>query len=215
MSSRTEDTAAFKLSQIALRRAKAAHVIGVGALIAGLLLFLYFLYESGFFSLLIPQTQPLQKPAEVSAQVTGTEAVIHGFDKDGLAFTITSKQAKQDAAQKDMVLLTLPTGEFDRTTGNKLNLSAAVAVYNTSTKKLLLEGDVVFAQAGRYKAQMDKAQMDLNTMGLSSLSAVHVDLSTGGVDADHLEISDGGKKTLFTGHVKAKLETDIKSEIVP
>jgi hypothetical protein len=211
----TQQNRAQLLSQSALRRARLARATGSVAVLVGLGLFSYFLFQSGFFSLFRPEPQAHKPVSPVTTQMTGSEAVIHGFDKDSLPFTITSKNAIQDAVQKDVVHLTNPTGVFDRVTGNKLNLGAKTAVYNTASKALVLEGDVVFEQLGRYKAHMEKANMNLDTMSLSSLSAVHVDLNTGAVDADHLEISDGGKKTLFTGHVKAKLKTDIKSEIVP
>jgi lipopolysaccharide export system protein LptC len=202
------------VGQTALQRARWARLIGLSSIVAGAVVFIYFLLQSGFFSLFVPAVKIVTAPVDVSAQITGTEAVIRGFDKDGLPFTITSQNAKQDGVEKDVVHLVLPTGSFDRSSGSKLNLEAKTAVYNTATKALALEGDVVFEQAGRYKAHMDKASMNLDTMSLSSQSPVHVDLNTGAVDADHLEISDGGKKTIFSGHVKARLETDIKSEIV-
>ncbi len=198
----------------AILRNRLARVVSLAALLGGLLVFLVFLYQSGFFDLFRPAQKAIENIAPTSDLISGKGMVISGFDKDGRTFTITSVTAIQDNTLKDVVHLTSAIGEFERSDG-QLKLSSNSAVYNTASKILGLEGQVVFEQQGRYKARMDKATMNVDTMNLSSESAVNVVMNTGTVAADHLEISDGGKKTLFTGHVKANLQSDIKSEIVP
>jgi lipopolysaccharide export system protein LptC len=203
------------LSQNAVLRMRLARWVGPLAVLLGVLLFLFFLFQSGFFSLFQPVPMSNSAPVAVSPQMSGTNTVIHGFDKNGLGYAITSVTAVQDETNKDVAHLGSPTGVFERSTGGKLKLNSQTAIYNSKTKALNLEGQVVFEQQGRYKATMDKAALNVDTMDLSSQSPVHVELSNGSVDADHLEISENGKKTLFTGHVKANLKSDIKSEIAP
>ncbi len=203
------------LSQNAVGRMRLAQWVGPVAAIFSVFLLLFFLFQSGFFSLF--QTAPKIKPeiSPVSPQMSGTNTIIQGFDKNGLGYTITSLSAVQDKTEKDVAHLGSPAGVFQRSAGGPLKLTSQSAVYNSKTKALTLSGQVVFEQQGRYKALMEKAAMNVDTMDLSSQSSVQVELNNGSVAADHLEISDGGKKTLFTGHVKANLQTDINSEIAP
>jgi lipopolysaccharide export system protein LptC len=218
MSSPTELDRAKRLqalSQNAVLRMRLAQLIGPAAVLFGLSLFLFFMFQSGFFSLFQSAPMSNSAPATVSTQMSGTNTVIHGFDNQGLGYTITSATAVQDETNKDIAHLVSPAGVFERSSGGHLKLNSQTAVYNSKTKALDLEGQVVFEQQGRYKAKMDKAAMNVDTMDLSSKSAVHVELSNGSVEADHLEISENGKKTLFTGHVKANLQSDLKSEIAP
>ncbi len=217
MSSRIRTDHANKLqglSQRAILRSRLARHLSFFAGVAGVLVFLFFLFESGFFGLFESQVQLVDQIVQPSGKLSVTGTVIRGLDRQGQAFILTAPAAQQDQNDKDVVLLSEPRGVFDRSNG-QLNLSSTSATYNTKSKVLLLVGKVVFEQQGRYKALLDKAYMNVDTMDLNSLSPVHVELSTGRVDADHLEISEGGKKTLFTGHVKAILKTDIESEIVP
>ncbi len=204
-----------RLSKKAGRRALLARFIGPLAALGGLGIFVVYLFQSGFFAMLTPdpQVETVNRPA--TTEIRGVDALINGFDKDGLPYTITANQAVQDASNSKLVRLDGPRGVFSRSSGKKIDLSARTALYDAETKMLTLEGDVVFAQAGSYKATMLKADLNLNDMSLSSKSAVHVEMGGGSVDADHLEISDNGKKTLFTGHVKANLKSDIESGIVP
>ena len=203
------------MSKRAGRRAQLARAVGPLALLGGLSILLIYMFQSGTFSLLLPaqKAQPdLDLPTK---EITGVDAKINGFDKNGLPYVITSDSATQDADNSKLVHLVMPHGSFTRSSGKKIDLSGKIGSYNTETKLLNLEGEVVFEQVGSYKANMLAADLNLDDLSLSSKSAVHVKSGTGTVDADHLEISDNGKKTLFTGHVKANLKSDIESGIVP
>ncbi len=204
-----------RLSKQAGQRALIARLFGPVAGLAGLGILLVYLFQSGFFSMLVPiqHAQPYSAPA--TKEISGTDALINGYDKNGLPYVITANRATQDTNDTKLVHLAEPRGAFTRSSGKKIDLSGESARYNTETKLLNLEGDVVFEQLGSYKANMAKADLDLNDLSLSSKSAVHVEMDSGVVDADHLEISDNGKKTLFSGHVKANLKSDIESGIVP
>lgn len=203
------------MSKKAGRRALLARLVGPLAALGGLGIFVFYLFQSGFFTMLLPTPQVETDKIPATTEISGVDTSINGFDKDGLPYTITANVAVQDANNPKLVHLDGPRGVFLRRSGKKVDLSAKIALYNTETKLLNLEGDVVFEQAGSYKANMLKADLNLDDLSLSSKSAVHVEMGSGSVDADHLEISDNGKKTLFTGHVKANLKSDIESGIVP
>lgn len=204
-----------RLSKRAGRRALLARLIGPIAGLAGIGVLLIYLVQSGFFAMFTPATVDVSAVAPTTTEISGTDALINGFDRDGLPYVITSQSARQDAENSKLVHLLNPRGTFSRSLATKIDLSANTARYNIQTKFLNLEGDVVFEQVGSYKATMLKADLNLDDLSLSSKSPVQVEMGSGSVAADHLEISDNGKKTLFTGHVKANLKSDIESGIVP
>jgi LPS export ABC transporter protein LptC len=217
MSSHTNvapDTTLASLGASALRRMRVARFVGWAAFLAGLGVVGLFVFKAGLLNLMQDEPTQIIQTQPAAEHITASATTIKGVDQNGFAFTIASATATQDPTVKTVVHLKSPTGIFVQSAGT-LNLSAATAIYNTQTKSLRLEGHVVFEQQGRYKAQMQQAIMDVNTMNLSSQSKVHVDLSSGSVDADHLDISENGKKTIFSGHVKANLQSDVKANLLP
>ena len=204
-----------RMSKRAGRRAQLARAVGPLALLGGLGISLIYLFQSGSLSLLLPAQKLQPELVLPTTEIRGVDALINGFDKNGLPYVITSDAATQDTDNSNLVHLVMPRGTFSRSSGKNVELSGKTASYNTETKLLNLEGDVVFEQIGSYKAIMLAADLNFDDLSLSSKSAVHVKLGSGTVDADHLEISDNGKKTLFTGHVKANLKSDVESGIVP
>jgi LPS export ABC transporter protein LptC len=203
-----------RLSRRAVWRGQLAKWFALLALLVGLGIAALFLYQAGAFHVTSAELASVTIEKPVSQELAGTQMTFNGVDQQGFAFSISAEKATQDPTEKDVVHLTLATGAFARSAG-PLHLSAQTALYNTTSKELHLSGHVVFEQQGRYKAQMERALMDVNSMNLSSQSKVHVELSNGSVDADHLDISENGKKTLFTGHVKANLQSDVKANIQP
>ena len=218
MSFRTEASTTYRLQRLtkrAGRRVLLARFIGLIAGLGAVGIFVIYLEQSGFFAMFQPIPDLPIAGAAVSTEISGTNADINGYDQDGLPFRITSSTANQDSENSKLVHMQNPRGTFERSSGKKIDLTATAARYNTETKVLHLEGDVVFEQHGSYKAKMLKAELNLRDLSLTSKSAVRVEMGTSNVKADHLEISDNGKKTLFTGHVKANLKSDIESGIVP
>jgi lipopolysaccharide export system protein LptC len=218
MSSHTEASAQnrrHRLSKSAGRRASIARLLGPVAILGGVGIFLFFLSQSGFFSIFMQVNQTQPEVFTPTQEVSGLETKINGFDKDGLPYELTAQRAAQVSGNAKLIDLIAPRGTFERRAGKNLDLSAKYGRYDTSTKLLYLEGDVVFAQIGNYRANMLKAELNLSDLSLISKSPVRVQMAGGTVNADHLEISENGKKTLFSGHVKANLKTDIESDLVP
>jgi LPS export ABC transporter protein LptC len=211
MSSRIKSgtvSAAEILAQRAAWRVRLSKLAGVGALVLAIAVFFAFLWQSGFFSNFASQPE---KPPEIVANpdvISGTQSRISGVDKDNLPFEISAAKGVQDKVSSTLVHLEDVTGVFQRANEKRINLASDVARYDTKTKSMDMQGNVVFEDPGRYKAQMDKANINLDEKTLVSQSPVHVDMATGTVDADSLEIMDNGKRSLFKGHVKARFESD-------
>ncbi|MFO1032822.1 MAG: LPS export ABC transporter periplasmic protein LptC [Hyphomicrobiales bacterium] len=176
------------------------------ALAAGAGLGLTFLVQLGVFSG-GPISPPPQAPVQKPNQITSGASEIAGFDKNKLPFLITAKHGEQDVADADLVHLSDVVSDFARPSGEKLNVTSKLAHYQTKTKALNLEGDVVFTQGTRFTARMDKASVNMDDQSLQSQSPVDVNIIGGRIAAPSLTISANGERILFQGGVKAQFVT--------
>jgi lipopolysaccharide export system protein LptC len=200
-------SAAEKLARQASFRVTISKYLGFTAIIIGLVVFGAFLVQSGFFENFVSKPAPVIEKIEHPTLISGTESHISGIDKDQQPYEITAQKGIQDQSSGSLVHLQEVTGVFHRPNNKQINLVSQTALYDSKTKVMDLAGDVIFEEPGRYKARMQKAKVNLDDKSLVSQSPVHVDLATGSVEADSLEIMDNGKRSLFKGRVKAKFET--------
>ncbi len=183
-------------------------ILGLSAGIFGLVALTAFLIQSGFFNNFLPQQAVVPEVLENATVISGTESHISGIDKENQPYEIAAKKGVQDKSSAHLVHLETVTGVFHRPNNKQVNLISNTALYNAKTKGMTLVGDVVFEELGRFKARMQKANVNLDDKSLVSDSPVHVDMATGTVEADSLEIMDNGKRSLFKGRVKAVFETN-------
>ena len=213
MSSPT-DTSNRQQSKAAIAAASAKRwgttlkILGWGAAAVGLILGGVFVVH---VSILAPTPPQQVKTPEVIAnpeQITGTESRIIGVDRNQRPFEIRAKTGQQDKLIETLVHLQSVDGDFERPSGAKLDVTATAAKYDTKTKALELEGDVVFGEGNRFKALMDKAALNMDDMSLQSRAPVKVDMQGTAIQADSLSVSDNGNRILFRGGVKARFVTN-------
>lgn len=177
------------------------------ALAAAAGLALTFAVELGLFERSSKPADAPLAPVENPSQITGGPSRISGFDKNKLPFEITAEKGIQDAKTASLVHLETVESAFTRPDGAKLNITSRKAAYETKSKALELDGDVVFAEGTRFRAYMDKASVNMDDQTLSSLSPVSVDVIGGKITADSLTISPNGERIIFRGGVKARFVT--------
>jgi lipopolysaccharide export system protein LptC len=117
---------------------------------------------------------------------------------------VNAAAARQDEKSPDRVFLTTVAGIFKRGSGDTFKLTANSGLYNTTAKELDLEGNVTLVSEGRFTARMAKAHVVVADKKLTSNTPVTVDLGSSHIDANGLEITDNGKKILFSNGVRAK-----------
>jgi lipopolysaccharide export system protein LptC len=199
---------AEKLAKRANLRVRMSKILGIGAGVFGFCAVAAFLFQSGFFNTILPQPIVAPEILENASVISGTESKISGIDKENQPYEIAAKKGVQDKSSAHLVHLETVTGVFHRPDNKQVNLVSNTALYDAKTKGMTLIGDVVFEEPGHYKARMQKANVNLDDKSLVSDSPVHVDMATGTVEADSLEIMDNGKRSLFKGRVKAVFETN-------
>jgi lipopolysaccharide export system protein LptC len=179
-----------------------------GAFAAGAALVIFYAAELGLFER--RQQAAPAAPGEVAYpnQISGSNATIAGTGKDNQPFEVTAKSGVQDLDQETLVHLQTVNGLFQRPTGNKLNVTAARATYDTQTKQMALDGEVVFDEAGRFRAVMDGATVNTETQTLQSRSPVKVEVIGGTITADSFSVGERGERMIFKGGVKARFVTE-------
>jgi lipopolysaccharide export system protein LptC len=187
-------------------------LFGVLGIICALGFFGLFVWQAGVISPPSPQdvvaTDTVLKPA----QTTSLNAGISGVDVNNRPYQIRAVQSEQDAAQKALIYMNGVDSAFERPTGAKVDVKSDKGVYNRDSKALELTGNVVFVEANRFRAEMQKAQINTKDQTMTSQSPVKVDMQGSLIEAETLTVTEGGARILFKGGVKAKLRTNRTQE---
>jgi lipopolysaccharide export system protein LptC len=162
-----------------------------------------FLYQAGAFSSLIPKAPVPLPEIENPEQVTSSQSLITGFDGGKLPYTVRAAKAEQDAEKSNIVRMQTVSGDFEREGGQQLKVTARNAVYDTITRLLDLEGNVVIKEEGRFSAVMDKALVTVEEKKLTSETPVVVTFANGSIAANGVAVTNNGKNILFMKGVKA------------
>ena len=127
-----------------------AAAIGIGFVIA-------FLAQAGLFQSLLPsQPQPPQPVVEPD-RITAGASTVNGIDDEKQPYQVTARRGWRDDKTPNLVHLDEPVGLFRRASGTKYTITGTTGLYDTHTKMLDLEGQVVLEQQGRFTARMDKS----------------------------------------------------------
>lgn len=181
---------------------------GLAAGVAALGLLALFVIQTGALRPSRPGKSDQPAAVEYPDQVSGANATITGFDKNRKPFAIRAARGQQDKSVKTLVHLQDVVGNFERTTGRSMDVSASAARYDTKTRKFVLEGNVVLSEGNRMKAVMETAEIDTSDQSLRSSSAVAVDMQGASIKAGSLAVSENGTRVLFKGGVKARFVTN-------
>jgi lipopolysaccharide export system protein LptC len=167
-----------------------------------------FLFQTGAFN--VREAKKSDPPAvvEYPDQISGSNATITGHDKNQKPFAIKAAKGQQDKAVKTLVHLQHVVGNFERESGNPMDVSANSGRYDTATKKFELQGNVVLSEGSTMKALMEVAEINTLDQSLQSSGPVTVDMKGTTIKAGSLSVSENGTRVLFRGGVKARFVTN-------
>ena len=189
------------------RRAVVLRAVGLVAILGAIALAGSFVFQVG----LLAPPQPKDVKAEITIakpeQVTGENSRITGLDRNQLPYEIRAKSGQQDEKIETLVHLQGVDGAFERPSGSKMDVTALAATFDTKSRDLQLQGDVVFSEGQRFKALMQKASVNMDDQTLISQSPVEVDMQGTLIKAESLSVTDNGSRILFRGGVKAHFVT--------
>lgn len=202
MSSRTDAIQRVprgRTARAAARSRMAPYFSGAFAVVV-LLLIGVFLYQAGSFT---SRPKPAEIPALPTDQVTVTDSTITGLDKQQKPYSISASTAVQDKDKPNFITLDEVQGATNRSNGEAITFQSLKGFYNSDVKTLDLDTDVVIKSEGRFTARMDKAHVVVEEKRLTSNVPVAVELTTGTINANGVEITNDGNNILFLNGVKA------------
>jgi lipopolysaccharide export system protein LptC len=192
----------------AANRARLARRMGLGAVIAGVLVLLAFLWQSAAFGILNSAPPKPEPVAEPSKTITASTSTFTGLDQAQKPFEVQAVTALQDKTNTDLVHLDGVQGKFTRIEGRQTTVASNKANYNTKSKALDLSGQVVLEEVGHYTARLDNAVVDLDGRGMTSKGPVTVDIPGGKVEANAMVVDKGGVHIVFSGNVRASFKNE-------
>ncbi|MGE3874164.1 MAG: LPS export ABC transporter periplasmic protein LptC [Parvibaculaceae bacterium] len=189
-----------RAARAAARARMAPYVSGAFAA-AVVVLLLIFLYQTGTFS---PAPKKADQTVVSHDEVTVTDSTITGLDSQNRPYSISAREAVQDKDKPNFIALDDVSGATNRTNGEAITFESRKGLYNSDVKTLDLDTDVVIKSAGRFTARMNKAHVIVAEKRLTSDVPVRVDLATGTIDANGVEITNEGNNIVFLNGVKAQ-----------
>jgi lipopolysaccharide export system protein LptC len=188
-------------TQRAARRARLAPYVSGAFVGVVVLLLLIFLYQTGVFE---PAPQKIDQTVASHDQVTVMDTTITGLDKQQKPYSISAQNAVQDKDKPNFINLDEVSGATNRKNGEAITFESRKGLYDSDIKTLDLETDVVIKSAGRFTAKMDKAHVIVGEKRLTSNVPVAVELTSGTINANGVEITNDGNNILFLNGVKAQ-----------
>ena len=202
-----------RLLQAAGRRARLAPILSWVVTAFGLGLVAIFLLQAGFFSILRPKPKPATPTVEMPEQIVGSFSRIAGFDRENQPYEVTAKRGYQDKEKANLVHLESLVATFRRSSGQSFEVTSKTGVFDSKAKEMDLEGKVEIVEAGRFTATMEKAHIMMEKKNLVSDVPVVVEMGSGTIRANGLQITNDGKNILFLNGVKARFtETENKGD---
>jgi lipopolysaccharide export system protein LptC len=191
------------------RRARVASwaLFGLAAALAAV-----FVVHVAKFESTAPTRPNAETAAPVSTAVVVTDSRLTGFDRERQPYSVTAERAVQDAAEPNRVHLEGVAGELHRASGDTLGLAARTALFDSKTDVLQLEGDVSLVSAGRFVAEMAKADVTLTDKRLRSTGPVRVTFDRGRITAGGLEITEDGNRVVFSDRAKVTFGPPTKDD---
>lgn len=153
--------------------------------------------------------------APVSTEFVVTDSTLTGYDGDSQPYSVTAAIGVQDADEPNLVHLETVAGKLHRGSGDILSLAARTAQFDSKTEILELDGDVTLRAAGRFVAEMARAEVTLADKRLRSQAPVTVTFDRGTIDAGGLEITDDGNRVVFFNRARVTFGPQTKDDRLP
>jgi lipopolysaccharide export system protein LptC len=206
MSSPTNPSGLPTARRVVTAQKRLSLATGVGAVagLGGLGLLAVFVWQASQLRPKAPTDVKTIETVKNPEQISSENASIAGRDSGNRPYEIHAATGQQDKIIDTLIHMQTVTGVFERPSGAKLDVSSKQGAYDSKTKALELEGNVVFNEGERFRATMDKASINTIDQSLQSKTPVKVDMQGTLIEADNLTVTSNGTRILFKGGVKAK-----------
>jgi lipopolysaccharide export system protein LptC len=145
-----------------------------------------------------------------SVVVSGTKIMmqqprISGFTRENHRYDLTAQAAGQDLKNPDLVELQGIHATMEMQDDGSVRLTANNGLYNSKTEVLTLTGNVVVTTTNGQQALLSEAVVDTRAGNIISESAVYVKTPTATINANRMEVAEGGDLMRFERGVTVML----------
>lgn len=134
--------------------------------------------------------------------ISGTKVTMEaprlgGFTRDGRPYDLTARAAAQDLANPGLLELADVHAHVAMQDQSTVELKAASGLYDTRDDLLTLRTDIVITSSAGYSAKLNEAAVDIKKNTIVSDKPVEVKMTSGTVNANHLEVLENGNLIHF------------------
>jgi lipopolysaccharide export system protein LptC len=130
----------------------------------------------------------------------------YGRDTSNRAFVVGAGEAARDANSSGAISLNAPTVTLDTEGPNPTHIEAGKGVYRENQKSMDLQGDVLLNDGRGNSFTTPRAVIDTKTGVVSGDQGVKGTGPLGQIAASSYGVYDSGKRIVFKGGVRARIE---------
>jgi lipopolysaccharide export system protein LptC len=140
-------------------------------------------------------------------KITMENPRLAGYRKDNQPYEVTASVAMQDVRKPSVFeLKDMKARVAADDSGKMIRLVANFGVFDSTKEQLELREAVRVTTDDGQEARLHSAAVDFKAGTVVSREAVAISLPNGQVEADGIDINDGGKVISFVGNVRAVFE---------
>jgi lipopolysaccharide export system protein LptC len=135
-----------------------------------------------------------------------------GFNKRQQAYNVTARTASQKVTAPGLIDLTHPDAVITMVDKSTTTMTADGGKFNSDAQILSLQDNVKVKSTKGYDAVLRSGMIDFKAGTVKSSDPVTVNLASGTISGDGVDIVEGGSKITFQGGVTAHFKTPLKPE---
>jgi lipopolysaccharide export system protein LptC len=155
----------------------------------------------------LPSIGGLRLPGELGklvikgTKVTMQQPRLSGFTADSRPYEFTAQSAEQDITKPDVMELHQIDAKISMEDKSTVNVTSNSGTYDMKTEILTLNETVHLVSSAGNEVRLNKAVIDVHKGTVVSEQPVWVKLNNGVINANALEVDEGGAVIRFTGGV--------------
>jgi lipopolysaccharide export system protein LptC len=133
---------------------------------------------------------------------------LSGSAGDGRQYVVEAERALQDVTNPNSIELEKVKAAVPFGSGATADVSAASGHFDNGTRVLSINGDLNITTTDGMNAVLKDAVFNLGTESVKTAKPVKIEMKTATINAEALEVEQGGKILRFTGGVKLVMQAN-------
>lgn len=142
-----------------------------------------------------------------SDKVTMEHPKMTGVRRDGRPYEVIAESGVQNPRDPSRTTLTRLDARLHMGDNGVTRILGDTGVYDSNKQTLDLEGHVHVKGEG-YDLALRSATMDFRTNAMTSATPVRLDMDSGWIQSDAMNMSDNGERLTFTGNVQSQFRQE-------